>query len=333
MKFSLQLKQSTKVGFLALASTVLLATGLASAAQAQYPERTVSMVIPFPPGGPTDIAARVLADAFGKELGETFIAENKSGASGTIGVRFTMRAKPDGYTIGMLAAPSLTAPFILSTNPYDLSKDIQPVGIAYETPLILVVNPNVYPDVTDIKSLVDTIKKGDQLTYTTSGIGSTAHLTIEILKSELGIETLHVPYQGSGPAVAAALSGEVPVFYSDAVAVLPQVRAGKLRAIALNSPLDNEAVAGVKTLEEQGVESAKALSWGGIFAPKGTPKETVDVLSKTLEKVLKDPVVAERMQNVGAYPAFSTPEQMQEIINRDSAIWKKAIDDNNLKQQ
>lgn len=333
MKLSSRLKKSTKVGFLALASSVLLATGFAGAVQAQYPDRTVSWVIPFPPGGPTDITTRVLADAFGKELGETFIAENKPGASGTIGVRFTMRAKPDGYTIGMLAAPSLTAPFILSSNPYDLSKDIQPVGIAYQTPLILVVNPTVYPDVTDIKSLVAAIKKDDQLTYTTSGIGSTAHLTIEILKTELGIDTLHVPYQGSGPAVSAALSGEVPVFYSDAVAVLPQIRAGKLRAIALNSPLNNDAVAGVKTLEEQGVESAKALSWGGVFAPKGTAPETVEILSKTLEKVLQDPAVIERMQGVGAYPAFSTPEQMQEIIDRDSAIWKKAIDDNNLKQQ
>lgn len=333
MKLAFQLKKSTKIGFLTLASSLLLAAGISTSANAQYPDRTVSWVIPYPPGGPTDIATRVLADAFSKELGETFIAENKSGASGTIGVRNTMRAKPDGYTIGMIAAPSLTAPYILPGKMYDLSTDVLPVGLAYQTPLILVVNPTVYPDVTDIASLVEAIKKDGQLTYTTAGIGSTAHLTIEILKKELNIDSLHVPYQGSGPAVAATLSGEVPVMYSDAVAVLPQIRAGKLRAIALNSPFDSDAVEGVKTLEEQGITSAKALSWVGVFAPLKTDPAKVELLTTTLEKVLQDPAVAERMKSVGAYPAYGTPEEMTEVIVRDSAIWKQAIEENNLKQQ
>lgn len=329
MKLPTHTKKSTKLGLLTLASSLLLAAGLA---HAEYPDRAVSWVIPFPPGGPTDVATRVLADAFSKELDNTFVAENKSGASGTIGVSNVIRSKPDGYTIGTMAAPSLTAPYILSTKPYDLSTDVQPIGLAYVTPLLLVVNPNVYPDVTDIKSLAEVAKKEKGLVYTTAGIGSTAHLTIEIMKDELGFESLHVPYQGSGPAVTAVLSGDVPVMYSDAVAVLPQIRAGKLRAIAINSDVEIEGLEDVKTLEEQGVQSAKALSWGGVLAPRDIGEEKVKLLTTTLEKVLQDPDVAKRMRAVGAYPTYSTPDEMAEFIVRDSAIWEQAIKENDIKQ-
>lgn len=308
--------------------SLMLAAG---AAHAAYPERPVTWVIPFPPGGPTDVSSRILADAFSKELGQTFVSENKSGASGTIGIRSVIRDKADGYTFGTLAAPSLIAPFIMPDAPYDLTKDITPVGVAYVTPLVLVVNPQVLPDVTDIRSMAEAGKKGN-LNYTTAGIGSTAHLTLELLKKELDFDAMHIPFQGSSPAVTAVLAGEVPIMFSDSVAVLPHIQAGKLRAIAVNT--DNfPPLPDVKSLQQQGVVSTKAVSWYGLVAPAGIPDEARDTLSATLKKVLKDPVVVERLQSAGAYPAFTTPEGMAERIATDSDIWNTVIKENNIAPQ
>lgn len=316
---------SIKGLFAAAAGSLLLAAG---AAHAAYPDRAVSWVIPFPPGGPTDVATRVLAEAFSKELNQTFVAENKPGASGTIGVRNVIRSKPDGYTISMLASPSLTAPFMLAGKPYDLSKEIQPVGVAYITPLILVVNPEVFPDVTDVASLAEAAKKTD-LNYTSAGTGSTGNLTMELLKTELGFEGTHIPYQGSSPAVTAVLAGDVPVMFSDSVAVLPHIKAGKLRAIAVNTE-NFEALPDVKSLKEQGVESSKAISWVGVFAPLGTPQDARQILGDTLKKVLANPEVARHMTSVGAYPLYGDADDMAQRIVTDSAIWEKVINDNKL---
>ncbi len=328
MRVLKQLRSVMKSLFAAAASALLLA---GSPTHAAFPEKPVTWVIPFPPGGPTDVSSRILADAFSKELGQTFVNENKAGASGTIGVRSIIRDKADGYTIGTLAAPSLIAPFIMPKAPYDLTKDITPVGVAYVTPLVLVVNPEVLPNVTDVRSLAEEGKKGE-LNYTTAGVGSTAHLTIELLKKELGFEAMHIPFQGSAPAVTAALAGEVPIMFSDSVAVLPHIKAGKLRAIAVNTenfpPLPD-----VKSLKEQGVVSTKAVSWYGLIAPAGIPAEARDALSATLQKVLKDPAVVERLQSAGAYPAFSTPEGMAERIATDSRIWDTVIKENNIRPQ
>lgn len=316
---------SVKTMLTAVVGSFVVAAG---AAQAAYPERPVSWVIPFPPGGPTDVATRVLADAFSKALDATFVAENKPGASGTIGVRNVIRSKPDGYTIGMLASPSLTAPYMLAGNPYNLATDIQPVGVAYATPLILVVNPDVLPDVTDLASLAEAGKNSD-LNYTSAGTGSTGNLTMELLKNELGFAATHIPYQGSSPAVSAVLAGDVPIMLSDSVAVLPQIKSGKLRAIAVNAD-DFEALPDVKSLAEQGVQGSKAISWVGIFAPLGTPDEARAKLADTLKKVLQNPALAERMKAVGAYPLYSDADDMAQRIVTDSAIWEKVIHDNKL---
>lgn len=303
-----------------------------SAQAANYPDHTVSWVVPYPPGGPTDTATRVLADAFSKELNQTFVVENKPGASGTIGIRYTMRSKPDGYTISMFASPSLTAPFMLAESPYNAETDMTSIGLAYFTPLILVVNPEVLPEVTDIQSLAAAVKdKG--LNYTTAGIGSTGHLTMELLRSELEFEGTHIPFQGSSPAVTAVLSGEIPAMMSDSVAVLPHIRSGKLRPIAVNAKERLEAVPDTALLSEQGIKSVEAISWVGVMAAKGTPQEAIHVLNSTLKKVTQNEDVAKRMMQVGAYPVYSTPEEMQELIRTDSAIWKKVIEDNHLKQK
>ena len=323
-------KSIVKLGLVTLASGFLITANPIQAAE--YPDKSVSWIVPFPPGGPTDTSARILADAFSKELGQTFVVENKPGASSTIGLRHTMRSKPDGYTISMIVAHGLTAPYMLPEVPYNLETDIQPIGLAYFTPLILVVNPELLPEVTDIKSYGEAMR-GKDGNYTSAGIGSTSHLTMELIRSELGLDTTHIPFQGSGPAVTAVLSGEIPAMMSDPVAVLPHIKAGKLRPIAVNATERLSALEDVPLLSEQGIASVDAISWVGLFAAKDTPEQIINTLNSTLKKAVTNPEIAKRMQQVGAYPIYSTPEEMERLISDDSALWKKVIEENNLKPQ
>lgn len=303
-------------------------------AAADYPSRTLTFVVPYPPGGPTDITGRLLAEALGKELGQTVVVENRSGASGSIGVSYVIRSKPDGYTFGAVAAPSLVAPFMLDTKPYDLTTDIQTVGMAYVTPLVVLVNPELTPEVTDMQSLIDYVKnEGAGVNYTTAGIGSTAHLAMEMIRSENDLDMLHIPYQGSAPAINALLAGDVNMMYSDLVAAMPQITSGKLRAIAINTNERLDELPDVPTLVEQGVEAAKAVSWGGLVLPKGTPQEAVDVLSAALESVLQDEVLQEKMRRVGALATYQNPEELAQTIRVDSEIWANAIKEFNIKDE
>lgn len=303
-------------------------------AAADYPSRTLTFVVPYPPGGPTDITGRLLAEALGKELGQTVVVENRSGASGSIGVSYVIRSKPDGYTFGAVAAPSLVAPFMLDTKPYDLTTDIQTVGMAYVTPLVVLVNPELTPEVTDMQSLIDYVKnEGAGVNYTTAGIGSTAHLAMEMIRSENDLDMLHIPYQGSAPAINALLAGDVNMMYSDLVAAMPQITSGKLRAIAINTNERLDELPDVPTLVEQGVEAAKAVSWGGLVLPKGTPQEAVDVLSAALESVLQDEALQEKMRRVGALATYQNPEELAQTIRVDSEIWDNAIKEFNIKDE
>lgn len=303
-------------------------------AAADYPSRTLTFVVPYPPGGPTDITGRLLAEALGKELGQTVVVENRSGASGSIGVSYVIRSKPDGYTFGAVAAPSLVAPFMLDTKPYDLTTDIQTVGMAYVTPLVVLVNPELTPEVTDMQSLIDYVKnEGAGVNYTTAGIGSTAHLAMEMIRSENDLDMLHIPYQGSAPAINALLAGDVNMMYSDLVAAMPQITSGKLRAIAINTNERLDELPDVPTLVEQGIEAAKAVSWGGLVLPKGTPQEAVDVLSAALESVLQDEALQEKMRRVGALATYQNPEELAQTIRVDSEIWANAIKEFNIKDE
>lgn len=303
-------------------------------AAADYPSRTLTFVVPYPPGGPTDITGRLLAEALGKELGQTVVVENRGGASGSIGVSYVIRSKPDGYTFGAVAAPSLVAPFMLDTKPYDLTTDIQTVGMAYVTPLVVLVNPELTPEVTDMQSLIDYVKnEGAGINYTTAGIGSTAHLAMEMIRSENDLDMLHIPYQGSAPAINALLAGDVNMMYSDLVAAMPQITSGKLRAIAINTNERLDELPDVPTLVEQGVEAAKAVSWGGLVLPKGTPQEAVDVLSAALESVLQDEALQEKMRRVGALATYQNPEELAQTIRVDSEIWDNAIKEFNIKDE
>ncbi|OWT60180.1 Bug family tripartite tricarboxylate transporter substrate binding protein [Candidimonas nitroreducens] len=303
---------------------------MAGPANAKYPERPVTWVVPFPPGGPTDVASRVLAHAFEQALGQSFVVVNKPGASGSIGMRQIVSSKPDGYTIGTLAGPSLLAPLMLKSPPYDLTKNIQAVGLAYLTPLVLVVNSHAMPGVTDLKSLAS-FGRGKDLNYTSPATGSIGHLTLALILKELGLRGTHIGYQGSAPAVTAVVAGQVPLALLDSVAVLPQVKSGALNAIAVT--IDGyDQLPQVKSLAQQGAESAKTASWGGLVAPRGLPPEALSRLQGTLQEVLKDPKVISRLKAVGAYTSFEGAAALQKRIDSDTEVWGRVIKENNLRK-
>lgn len=317
---------------IALAATSLLHTNAAFSQQEKYPTKPINYIVPYPPGGPTDVAGRVLAEAIGKKIDQNIVIENKSGASGSIGIMQLIRSKPDGYNIAGLAAPSLTAPFMLEKAPYDLTTDVYPVGVAYITPLVIVVNPRKTPDIKDMKSLAEAAKKLPQgMNYTTAGVGSTAHLAMELIKKDMGVQMTHVPYRGSAPGVTALLAGDIPVMYSDLVAVLPHIKAGNLRTIAANTENRLEELPETPTLAEQGIQGSKAFSWSGILAPKDTPDHVINTLTQALESVLKDTDVQARLKAVGAYPYYKNPQNTKNLIAQDSKTWSEVIKANNLK--
>lgn len=326
------LSKLSLISALALSQVVSVQTAIAQSND--FPNKNLSYIIPFPPGGPTDVAGRVMAEAMGKVLKQNIVVENKSGASGSIGINQLIRSKPDGYTIASLAAPSLTAPFMLPKSPYDLKSDVKPIGLAYITPLVIVVNPKVTPEIKDMASLIKAAKEEKAgLNYTTSGIGSTAHLAIELIRKELDIDMTHIPFRGSAPGVTALLAGEVSFMYSDLVAVLTQIKAGNLYPIAVNTDKRIDELPDTPTLKEENIQAAKASSWGGLIAPKDTPDHEVQVLSDALKKILEDPDVQSRLKAVGAYPNYTNSRDMADIIEKDSATWSGVIEANDLRQK
>ena len=319
---------------LSFLASIAVPTGTLLAQESAYPSKPINYIIPFPPGGPTDVAGRVMGEALGKVLGQSVVVENKSGASGSIGMTQLIRSPADGYTIAALGAPSLTAPFILESAPYNLSTDIKPIGIAYITPLVIVTNPKKTPEIKDMASLVTFTQKHAQgINYTSSSIGSTGHLSMELLRKDLGLTMTHIPYRGSAPALSALMAGDVTLMYSDLVAVLQHIKAGALTPLAVNTDARLDELPDTPTLKELNMQGSKAVSWGGIVAPKNTPDAVVQKLEQSLAQILKDPEVLKKMKSVGAYPFYQNAKAAEKIIADDSQTWAKVIKDNQIKPQ
>lgn len=313
-----------------VALALALPAGFA-AAQAAYPNKMIKIVVPFPPGGPTDTASRIVGEKMGELLKQTVLIENRAGASGSIAAAAVAKAPADGYTLMMLATPTLLAPHLYKNASYDMLRDFAPVGSTYDLPIVVVVNPQVLPGVTNLQQMIDKARaeKG-QLNYTSSGTGSFGHLTMESLKTLGKFEMSHVPYRGGVPAITDLLGGQVPIMYSDMVAALPHIQSGKLRAIAVGSPQRVPFTPDVKTVSEQGFPGFDAVSWGGLVAPAGTPKDVVARLSEVLRQTLADPTVQKRLEAAGAFPAFQTPEQTGARIRGDYEKWGKVIRDKGI---
>jgi tripartite-type tricarboxylate transporter receptor subunit TctC len=327
---SRSLRNPARRALIALALPLVAGAAFAQA----WPSKPITVVVPFPPGGPTDVATRIVAQKMSQGLKQNILIDNRSGASGTIGAAVAAKAAPDGYTFMMLATPTLLAAHLYGQTPYDIFKSFTPVGTVYDLPIVMVVNPKSLPDVNGLQGLIAKAKaEGGKLNYTTAGAGSFGHLTTEQLKNIGKFEMQHVPYRGSAPAVTDLIGGQVPTMFSDLVAVMPHIRSGTLRAIAVGSGKRVSLLPDVKTVAEQGFPGFDATSWGGLLAPAGTPKDVVDRMSAELKSALADKEVQDKLESVGSFAVYGTPEQTGTRMRQDFERWGKVIRDNKITNQ
>ena len=330
-RFRTSLRNPARRALLALALPLLAGSAFA---QAAWPTKPITIIVPFPAGGPTDTATRIIGQKMSLGLKQPVLIDNRSGASGTIGAAAAAKAAPDGYTLVMLATPTLLAGHLYGPTSYDIFKNFTPVGTTYDLPIVMVVNPKALPEVTGLQPLIARAKAdGGKFNYTTAGAGSFGHLTTESLKNVGKFEMQHVPYRGSAPAVTDLIGGQVPMMFSDLIAVLPHIRSGTLRPIAVGSSKRLSLLPDVKTVAEQGFPGFDATSWGGMLAPAGTPKDVIARLNAELKKALADKEVQAKLEGVGTFAAFQTPEQMSTRMHQDYERWGKVIRDNNIKNQ
>ena len=301
-----------------------------SAAQAPYPSRPLTLVVPYPPGGATDVVARVLAEKLTTSLGQPIIVENKSGAGGNLGARAAAQAKPDGYTllIGAVTAHSISMTLTRDTAGYDIEKDFEPVTMIGSVPLILVVNPSVPAG--NLKDFITLAKsKPNAITVASAGNGTTQHLGSELFKLMTHTQMLHVPYKGSGPAVTDVIGGQVQATFETGPAALTQVKAGRLRAIA--TATRERMLPDVPTAAEAGLPGFEVAATYGVLAPAGTPKAIVARLNGEIGKILQMPDVRTKFSEQGVIPTYTTPEQTTRQIHEEVAKWAKVIKAANVK--
>ena len=320
-------RRSACMAAVALLAGAWSAPALASNAGA-YPNQPIKLIVPFPPGGPTDTAARILGQHMGETLGKPMVVENRAGASGLVGTETAAKSPADGYTLVMLASPTVLGDKLYGQKRYDLLKDFAHIGVAYDLPIVMVVNPKVL-DVQDIPQLIAASKK-QVLNYNSAGSGSFGHLSTELLKSLGKFDMLHISYKGSAPAITDLLGGQVPMMFSDMIAALPHIKSGKLRPIAVGSPQRVVFTPDVKTVAEQGFPGFDAVAWGGLMAPRGTPQPVMDQLTSALKKALDDKSVQEKLQQVGTTAAFAPGAAMHKRIASDLSKWGKVIADNHI---
>jgi len=320
-------RRSLLQGATAVAISLLALPGFA----ATWPEKTIKLIVPFPPGGPTDTVSRVMAQELSKRLGQTVVVENKPGASGSVATAQFQRAPADGYTLLMLATPNLLAPLLFKSVQYDVTTDFGPVATVYDLPIVIVVNPQKLPDVTHLQQLIAHAKAQPQpMPYTSSSVGSFGHLSMELLKQRAGFAMEHIPYNGSAPALTDTLSGEVPVMFSDLIAALPHIQSGRLRAIAVGSPQRVPMLPDVPTIAEQGIEGYEAVSWGGLLAPKGTPLAVTERIATEVQAILQATSIQERLKSTGSIAHYETPADMGARIQRETTQWRKVVQDNHI---
>ncbi len=313
-----------------LCATAALALGGAlgmvapDASAADWPTKPVRFVVPYAPGGGTDIMTRVLLPHLSSRLGQPVIVENKSGAGSTIGTEQVVESDPDGYTFLVVDTAITVNPFLYKKLPYDTLKDLQPVSLLATAPVILVVHPKV--PAKSVKELIDLAKaKPGQLNFASGGNGASTHLAVELLESVAGIDMVHVPYKGTGPAVTDLVGGHVDLLMGGISSARSHVEAGRLRALAVTGEKRSPAMPDVPTFKELGLAGVNASSYWGVLAPAGTPKPIVDRLSKEIAAALQVPEVGKRLVELGYDVIGGSPEDYGRNLRAEMEKWGPVI--------
>jgi tripartite-type tricarboxylate transporter receptor subunit TctC len=296
-----------------------------------YPNKSIRIIVPFPPGGGNDVIGRIIAQKLTERLGQQVVVDNRAGANGIVGLQALMQAPPDGYTIAVAAAgPMAVNPSLYEKLPYDSLKDFSYITNMVIFPLILVTHPSVPAKTT--QDLINLAKaKPKQLFYGTPGSGNSAHLAGELLNSMANVQTVHVPYKGQGPAMADLVAGQVQMMFASIPSVLPQVKSGQVNAIAMGSAKRVPSLPEIPTLSESGVPGFEAYSWAGMLAPAKTPKEIIARLNKEIVDILKQKDVADKLNQQGALPVGDSPEQFAAYVKAEIDKWGAVIKSANIK--
>lgn len=308
-----------------LALLTMLATVYASAATTEkYPSRPVRIIVPYPPGGGSDLTGRTIGQKLAEALGQSFVVDNRPGATGLIGTQLAAKATPDGHTLLLADMPHSILPLVYGKPPYDAIKDFAPLNLLATSPQALSAHPSF--SASTLKELLSMPRaQTAKLSLGTAGLASGPHMTYELLRVKTGLTLVHVPYKGGGPSLTDAVAGQIPLVINAMPAVIPHIKAGRLKGLAVTSPQRHPLLPAVQSFAEAGVRDLVAFQWYGLFATAGTPKPVVALLNREVNKTLAMPDVKERFTSVSLDLTPGSPEDFLKLLQAEDQRWKEVL--------